>query len=127
MMHSIKHSLSKAIHHGHLHHDHDDHHNNLQVHQKTASTPQPPTPLDILRYRYQYGANLGSVYVLEKWLFPSAFPSSCTDQQTSELEAVKAWVAENGIEATRIQFETRWRDLLGSLDWVWLVNQGHGL
>jgi len=123
MMHKIKHSLSKVFPHGH----HHDHHNNLQIQQKNVTTLNPPTPLDILRYRYQYGANLGSIYVLEKWLFNSAFPASCTDEQTSELEAVKAWIGEIGVDATRTKFEARWRDVIGILDWNWMVNKAHGL
>jgi hypothetical protein len=120
-MHSIKHSLTKIFHHG-QNHDHI----NLQVHQRNASSPHPPTALDIIRYRFHYGVNLGSVYVLEKWLFSSAFPASCLDGQTSELEAVKAWAKDIGVEQTRSKFETRWRAIIGDIDWDWLVNKGHG-
>lgn len=117
-MHSIKHSIDKYFH----RHDHND----LEVHQKTASTTRPPTPLDIIRYRYHYGVNLGSVYVLEKWLFNSAYPPTCSDQQTSELEAVKAWVNSIGLEATRVKFQARWTDMISDIDWDWLVNKGLG-
>lgn len=118
-MHSIKHSIGKYFCHGH-------HDQQLEIHQNITSTPKPPTPLDIIRYRFHYGVNLGSVYVLEKWLFSSAFPSDITDKQTSELEAVKTWTKDIGLEATRVKFEARWRDLIQSIDWDWLVNKGNG-
>ena len=47
---------------------------------------QPPTYLDILRYRYQHGVNLGGVFVLEKWIYPSMFEP--LEDQISELDAV---------------------------------------
>lgn len=49
---------------------------------------QPPTALDALRYRYQYGVNLGGTFVLEKWIWPGMFESSATGG--SELDAVMA-------------------------------------
>ncbi|QDS72802.1 hypothetical protein FKW77_006491 [Venturia effusa] len=119
-MHAIKHSFGKYFWHGH--HDDQQH---LEIHQNITSAPKPPTTLDIIRYRYHYGVNLGAVYVLEKWLFSSAFPSDVTDKQTSELEAVKTWTKEIGLEATRERFEARWKDIIQSTDWNWLVNKGH--
>jgi len=49
---------------------------------------QPPAPLDVLRYRYQYGVNLGGVFVLEKWISPGMFQSGT--EEGSELDAVTA-------------------------------------
>lgn len=56
----------------------------------TGSYIQPPSPLDVLRYRYNHGTNLGSVFVLEKWLNPSMFVAGA--QGESELDAVHAYV-----------------------------------
>jgi len=53
-----------------------------------GSEMQPPTALDVLRYRYQYGVNLGGIFVLEKWISPGMFESSTTEG--SELDAVTA-------------------------------------
>lgn len=50
--------------------------------------PSPPTNLDILRYRSHHGANLGSIFVLEKWLFPAMFEPGASGG--SELDAVTA-------------------------------------
>ena len=70
------------------------------------STIQDPSALDILRYRYHHAVNLGSVYVLERWLSPSRFPQGSTG--TSELEAVKASVAQIGMQETKKLFEKAW-------------------
>ena len=49
------------------------------------SNIREPSAIDILRYRYHHGTNLGSVYVIEKWLSASRFPENASG--TSELEA----------------------------------------
>lgn len=58
--------------------------------QQPISTPlASPTSLDLLRYRTHHGTNLGSIFVLEKWLFPSMFEP--TAKGDSELDAVTAY------------------------------------
>lgn len=94
-------------HHGQWHHQ--DH------------TIREPTPLDILRYRYHHGTNLGSVYVIERWLVPSSFPEGA--EGSSELAAVKAWVDQIGIEATKQKFEERWANAVSDEALGWLVNK----
>ncbi len=58
--------------------------------QETPSRIEPPTALDVLRYRYHHGANLGSCFVLEKWLWPGMFEPGVKGD--SELDAVQAYV-----------------------------------
>lgn len=58
-------------------------------HPQPAILLAPPTSLDILRYRTHHGTNLGSIFVLEKWLFPSMFEP--TAKGDSELDAVTAY------------------------------------
>ncbi|KAF2676106.1 glycoside hydrolase family 5 protein [Lentithecium fluviatile CBS 122367] len=89
--------------------------------QDQPSTIQDATALDILRYRYHHGTNLGSIYVLERWLFPSRFPENAGG--TSELEAVKAWVDKIGIDATKVKFEEAWENALSDADIGWLKNE----
>lgn len=50
------------------------------------ANPAPPTAIDIFRYRYQHGTNLGSIFVLEKWLHPKMFEKDA--KGSSEIEAV---------------------------------------
>ena len=48
-------------------------------------TTKPVTELDILRYRYQHGVNLGGIFVLEQFFQPHMFQGCELD---SENEAV---------------------------------------
>lgn len=96
---------------------HHDHHS--PSHQQSQGISDP-TPLDILRYRYHHGANLGSVYVIERWLQPSRFPDGA--EGSSELAAVKAWVDEIGIEATKQKFEEAWANALSDKAVGWFVD-----
>jgi hypothetical protein len=56
----------------------------------TVSHLRPPSPHDIFRYRYQHGTNLGGIFNLEYWLYPSLH-----DEDTffpSELNAILSYV-----------------------------------
>ena len=63
----------------------------------------PPTVCEINRYRTHHGTNIGSVFVLERWLFPGMFLDSA--EGGSELSAVSAWVGAHGIESARAKWE----------------------
>ncbi|EAT80765.2 hypothetical protein SNOG_11721 [Parastagonospora nodorum SN15] len=80
-----------------------------------------PTTLDIMRYRYHHGTNLGSVYVIERWLQPSRFPDGA--EGSSELAAVKAWVDKIGLDATQRKYEDYWDTAITKEDIQWLVNK----
>lgn len=79
-----------------------------------------PTPLEIIRYRYHHATNLGSIYVIERWLQPSRFPDDADG--SSELACVKAWVERIGIEATKQKFEEHWASAVSDEDIKWLQN-----
>lgn len=80
-----------------------------------------PTSLDILRYRYHHGTNLGSVYVVERWLQPSRFPEGA--EGSSELALVKAWVDREGVDCARQKFEHHWSSIVTDAAIGWLVNE----
>ncbi|KAJ8108963.1 hypothetical protein OPT61_g7806 [Boeremia exigua] len=80
-----------------------------------------PTALDILRYRYHHGTNLGSVFVIEKWLQPSRFPDGA--EGSSELAAVKAWVDKEGIDCARHRYEQHWSSIVTDEAIGWLVDE----
>ncbi|KAJ4993760.1 endo-beta-1,6-glucanase [Stagonosporopsis vannaccii] len=80
-----------------------------------------PTPLDILRYRYHHGTNLGSVYVIERWLQPSRFPDG--SEGSSELAAVKAWVDREGVDFAKQKFDHHWSSIVTDAAIGWLVNE----
>jgi hypothetical protein len=89
--------------------------------QDQPSTIVEPTAIDILRYQYHHGTNLGSIYVLERWLHPSRFPDDASG--SSELESVKAWVGKVGIEAAKRKAEDHWNNAVTDADIQWLRNE----
>jgi hypothetical protein len=96
-------------------------------HPRQTSQPlnmQPVNVNDIFRYRYHHGANLGSIYVLEKWLSGHMFEHA-SDSQSSELEGLKASVNAIGIDATRQKWEGHWAEATSDQDWNWLRNAAH--
>jgi hypothetical protein len=83
--------------------------------EETSSFPQQmvndirirqPTATDITRYRLHHGVNLGGIFCLERWLFPSMFAGNA--KGNSELAAVTAYVEANGIEKARGRWEQVW-------------------
>lgn len=85
----------------------------------------PPTSEEIMRYRYNHGTNLGSIFVLEKWLHPRMFDCCSKDRQTSELESVRSVVKARGAETAQQKFEEHWSNALTDADLDWLVNKAH--
>lgn len=49
-----------------------------------------PQLRDILRYRYHHGPNLGSIFVLERWLYGSMYDAGAAG--ASELDAIVSYV-----------------------------------
>lgn len=86
------------------------------------SSIQAPTTQDVLRYRYQHGCNIGSVFVLEKWLTSHMYPEGA---DSAELAAVSGNYKQKGADATRDQFEKHWREYVSDQDLDWLVNEAH--
>lgn len=76
--------------------------------------PQPPTQADIIRYRYHHGCNLGSVFIMERWLTDSMYPEGADG--SSELTAVSGWIKKEGIEKARERFERHWREYVNDSD-----------
>lgn len=120
---SQKDSRSEAV-------QHDGNHNHQPHGPPGQGTPTQhhghgsiaePTDLDILRYRYHHGTNLGSVYVIERWLQSSRFPEGA--EGSSELAAVKAWVDREGTDGARQKFEQHWSSIVTDAAIGWLVNE----
>ncbi|PZC88792.1 glucan 1,3-beta-glucosidase [Pyrenophora tritici-repentis] len=119
---------SHSGHSGHSGHSQEQHHHfppphhhggpeHGHGHQQGISDP---TTLDILRYRYHHGTNLGSVYVIERWLQSSRFPEGA--EGSSELAAVRAWVDKIGIAGTKQKFEHHWANIVTDNAIGWLKN-----
>jgi aryl-phospho-beta-D-glucosidase BglC (GH1 family) len=97
------------------------HRESLDAGHQTHYNIRDPTPLEIMRYRYHHGTNLGSVYVIERWLQSSRFPHGA--EGSSELAAVKAWVDKIGMDATQRKYEDYWNTAITDNDIKWLVNK----
>ncbi|KAH0542907.1 hypothetical protein FGG08_002767 [Glutinoglossum americanum] len=89
----------------------------------SPSTIQPTSRLEILRYRYHHGTNLGSIFVLEQWFSLSMFIDGAGSG--SELDAVNASLRQSGLIATRQKWEDHWNTAVSDSDWDWLVNSAH--
>lgn len=83
---------------------------------------QPPTPADIFRYRYHHGANLGALFIAERWLSGALFPEG--SEGSAELAAVKAQVEQHGVETARENFERHWNEWIREEDLAWLRDEG---
>ncbi|QSZ29891.1 hypothetical protein DSL72_004409 [Monilinia vaccinii-corymbosi] len=91
------------------------------IHHSHPSTISPPSPLEVLRYRHHFGVNLGSIFVLEPWLFPKFAGGA-----SSELDAVTSSVKTNGVEATRQKWEGHWKNTVTDQDFGWLTKSAKG-
>ncbi|KAK4554856.1 Glucan 1,3-beta-glucosidase 3 [Recurvomyces mirabilis] len=108
----------------------NDHGNDFPAQQQQQQVPmqdgpssiQAPSQADIYRYRYHHGANLGSIFILERWLTGSMFHDK-TDG-SAELAAVERWVKEEGLDRTRERFEKHWHEYVSDGDLDWLRDQG---
>jgi hypothetical protein len=81
-----------------------------------------PTALDILRYRYHHGTNVGGIYVLQRNLYPSFFPDDVVGY--SELDAVSSWVKKIGVDRTKMMFKKHWSKAILDQDIDWLLLDG---
>lgn len=85
-----------------------------------GSQVHPPTLTDVIRYRLHYGTNIGSIFILERWLTGSMYPANTTGQ--SELAAVEGWVKLEGIQKTKERFEKHWKEYVSDADLDYLKN-----
>jgi glucan 1,3-beta-glucosidase len=87
----------------------------------SSTGPQARTqalgPALIPRYRKQRGLNLGSWFVLEKWITPSPFRNAASPGE-SDLDIAK------GKDAKAI-LEEHWDNWIGEEDWKWIKDKGY--
>lgn len=84
-----------------------------------SSSIHPVTRQDIFRYRYHHGTNLGSIFVLERWLFPSLF----SGPGDSELAAVTSSLSSIGLDKTKERWQNHWDSALTDDDIRFLVHE----
>ncbi|CZR62026.1 related to Putative glucan 1,3-beta-glucosidase [Phialocephala subalpina] len=90
--------------------------------QNQQNVIHPPTSEDVIKYRYHHGVNLGSVFVLEKWLFSDMFIDQAPGD--SELDAVTAHLKAHGLDQTRQKWENHWANAVSDQDWEFISREG---
>ncbi|PYH37880.1 uncharacterized protein BO87DRAFT_351998 [Aspergillus neoniger CBS 115656] len=78
--------------------------------------PIPPRDKDIYRFRQQFGASLGSFFVLG--------PRN-TAGESNELQLLKTSIAFTGLEQTKQKWESHWHSALTDNDLAWLKDVAH--
>lgn len=96
-------------------------------HQKVAKLPSADAAVsgelsnrDLFRCRTNFGVNLGSCFVREKWMFEDLM-----NGKETELDAVKDDIQAHGIDGARDNLERFWNEFMTDEDWNWL--QSHGV
>lgn len=89
---------------------------NIPLAEPAATANKPPSRKQIYQNRKNFGVNIGSCFVLEKWIFHQLFE----DQAGCELEAVAKMVEKKGKDETKKCFEDFWKGFLDDNDWKWL-------
>lgn len=86
----------------------------------TPGESKPPSKIQILRNRKQFGVNLGGLYVQEKYIDDTFIREGFE----TELDGVTNYISVNGVEKTRQDLQCHWRSYIASIDWEWLRDQG---
>jgi glucan 1,3-beta-glucosidase len=86
-----------------------------QLNRSSHSSP-PLCADDIFRYRKQRGVNLGSWFVLEKWITPEPFKNA-VGSKGADLDIA------NGNDAKAI-LEHHWDTWITDDDWKWIKDRG---
>lgn len=87
----------------------------------TTFPPAPPAPPlgpdSVIRYRKQRGVNLGSWFVLERWIAEQPFVNAVEKAQSDHDVA-------RGKDAKRV-LETHWDTWIGDEEWKWIKQHGY--
>ncbi|CCE65680.1 hypothetical protein TPHA_0M01060 [Tetrapisispora phaffii CBS 4417] len=80
---------------------------------------QPPNIDQIFKYRTNYGVNLGSLFVLESWIYGDLFDKG----GASELDAIRTQVKSSSVAATAAKLAKHYNDYISSIAWDYLANK----
>lgn len=79
-----------------------------------------PLKQDIYRNRQNFGVNLGSCFVQERWICHGNFPEGCQ----TELQMAQGLSKQKGVNAARAQLEEFWKNFMSQDDWGYLQDKG---
>lgn len=85
-----------------------------------TSAGKAPSKKQIYQSRQNFGVNIGSCFVLEKWIFHELFPEGAE----CELDVATELSKKEGADGARERFEKFWNNFLSDDDWNWLVDHG---
>ncbi|KAK9477545.1 glycoside hydrolase superfamily [Lipomyces japonicus] len=80
----------------------------------------PPSDAEIIKYRRQFGTNIGGWFLLEKWIKPEMHIFNESDDE-SEYSAVSSAVSSIGIIKTRDKWNQHYDSFVTEEDWKWLA------
>lgn len=75
---------------------------------------------DIYRYRYNYGVNLGALFVLENWIYDDLFDHG----GSSELDAVSSQLKASSASDTSQKLAQHYQSYVDSINWSFLKDAG---
>ncbi|AAS50670.1 ABL101Cp [Eremothecium gossypii ATCC 10895] len=90
---------------------------------RLADVPYPNPTLNsaiIFQNRHNHGVNLGSLFVLEKWIFESMF--QCGGE--TEHAGIRKMMDAIGYEATAERLRKHYENYMAHIDWDWLQSIG---
>lgn len=88
---------------------------------RAAQVPSgAPSKRLIFQSRSNYGVNIGSCFINEKWIFDELFE----DGTDVELDAVARSVKNNGKDGAKDKFQKHWKEFLSGDDWAWMKDHG---
>lgn len=74
---------------------------------------------EVYRNRYNYGVNLGGLFVLENWIYDGGLDKG----GDSEFDAVNAQAKESSVDEAAKKLQDHYKDYIGKIDWNWLKNE----
>ncbi|AJQ16487.1 hypothetical protein H812_YJM1401B00157 [Saccharomyces cerevisiae YJM1401] len=80
----------------------------------------------IYKYRYNYGVNLGALFVLEPWIFSKE--TICTidgKEYDSEFDAISQQLKKHSSEDVAKMLSDHYKKYIDRIDWEWLSKDAH--
>ncbi|CCF57046.1 hypothetical protein KAFR_0C00510 [Kazachstania africana CBS 2517] len=88
------------------------------------SIPSTSSEIDqktIYRYRYNYGVNLGSLFVLEPWIYNTMFEEGGND----EFHAISNYMQKHSVNEAIAKLSEHYNAYISKIDWNWLRTQAN--
>lgn len=100
---------------------------NAKITPDVEKSSVPPPSIEavdkktIYRNRYNYGVNLGSLFVLEKWIYNDLFDN--VNSNNNEYDVISQRVKNFGKDDTARRLNEHYRNYINKINWVWLAGE----